>query len=287
MGPKKPPVPFSLAINNLPSVAPVITKLSAVLADPASSAQDIVKILKLDPALAGKVLRLANSAYVGIPNTISSLKNAVVLLGQKRVHSLALTTSILSAFNSRKSLPFVLEHFWRHSISTGLVAEAISKYLRRYLSIDSDEAFSAGLLHDIGKLVLGCYQEELLAFAAQSSALDKVPFYLAENRETSHTYAGGLLAEHWNFPADLTDVLERHHSPDKSADHKQLVSIVHVSDIMVHMVGFSTFPAEISPKLDNDALAVIKLQPEHLRVIAAEAVQNEKTIESFINFFVD
>jgi hypothetical protein len=56
---------------------------------------------------------------------------------------------------------------------------------------------------------------------------------------------------------------------------------------MVHMVGFSTFPAEISPKLDNDALAVIKLQPEHLRVIAAEAVQNEKTIESFINFFVD
>jgi HD-like signal output (HDOD) protein len=286
MDPSDHIAPFSSAINDLPSLTPVLGRLSAVVANPESSAGDIVKLLKLDPALTGKVLRLANSAYVGIPNTISSLKNAVVLLGQKRVHSLALTTSILSAFKSRRPLPFAIEHFWRHSIGAALVAEAISKYLRRYASIDSDEAFTAGLLHDIGKLVLGCYQDAPLASAAQVSAKDKVPFYLSENPETSHTYAGGLLAMHWKFPSNLSDALTYHHNPNRSDDHKQLVAIVHVSDIMVHIIGFSTFPAELSPKLDNDALAAIKLEPEHLRVIANEAVKNEKTIESFINFFV-
>lgn len=280
------PVSLIDNINDLPALAPVLGKLSAAIMEPTTSANDLVKILKLDPALSGKILRLANSAYVGIPNTISSLKNAVVLLGQKRVHSLALTTSILSAFKARKSLPFALEHFWRHSITTGLVAESISKYLRRYTADDSDEAFSAGLLHDIGKLVLGCYQEELLAAAEKKSREDKVPFYRGENDETSHMCAGGLLARHWKFPADLSDVLEHHHAPDKSGAQKKVVAVVHVSDIMAHMIGFSTFPDEISPKLDDSAIAAIKLQPEHLRVIATESVQNEKAIESFINFFV-
>jgi HD-like signal output (HDOD) protein len=152
--------------------------------------------------------------------------------------------------------------------------------------MESDEAFTAGLLHDIGKLVLGCCRDEPLTLAAQASALDKVPFYRAEKPETSHVYAGGILAKHWNFPADLCDALALHHDPDKSDAHKQLVAIVHVSDIMVHMIGFSTFPAEIPPSLDNEAVAAIKLEPEHLRVIANETIQNEKAIESFINFFV-
>jgi uncharacterized domain HDIG len=282
----KPVVALSFAINDLPSLAPVLNKLSAVIANQDSSVNDMVKILKLDPALTGKILRLANSAYVGIPNTISSLKNAVVLLGQKRVHSLALTTSILAAFKARKKLPFVLEHFWRHSISTGLVAESISRYLRRYASIDCDEVFTAGLLHDIGKLVLGCYQEEFLVSAEKESHKDKVPFYMSENPESSHMSAGGLLAEHWKFPADLTDALVYHHAPDTCDNNKILVAIVHVSDIIVHMMGYTTFPGEIPPKFDNNAMAAIKLQPEHLRVIATESVQNEKAIESFINFFV-
>jgi len=286
MNSTEPTVLLSNKINDLPTLAPVLGKLSAAIMEPTTDANDIVKILKLDPALSGKILRLANSAYVGIPNTISSLKNAVVLLGQKRVHSLALTTSILSAFKARKSLPFMLEHFWRHSITTGLVAESISKYLRRYTAIDSDEAFSAGLLHDIGKLVLGCYQEELLVAAEKRSREDKVPFYLGENDETSHMRAGGLLAQHWKFPADLSDVMVHHHLPDASDANKQLVAIVHVSTITLHMMGFTTFPAEISPSLNNGAADTIKLQPEHLRVIATESVQNEKAIESFINFFV-
>lgn len=279
-------VSFSSVINELPSLSPVISKLSAVINNTASSADDIVKILKVDPALTVKILRLANSAYIGIPNAISSLKNAVVLLGQKRVHSLALTTSLLSSFSARKGLPFVLEHFWRHSIITGLVAESISKYLRRYAFIDCDEAFTAGLLHDIGKLVLGCYQEEVLVAAEKEGRRTKVPFYRAENRETSHTHAGRLLAEHWKFPIDLTEVLVYHHTPEKSYANKRLVAIVHVSDIMAHMMGFTSFRNEIPPKLDDQATNTIKLEPEHLRVIAAESVQNEKAIESFINFFI-
>jgi len=156
------------AIEELPSLTPVLAKLDAVIADPTSSADDMAKVLKLDPALAGRVLRLANSAYVGLPQSVGSITSAVVLLGQKRIRSLAITSGILSGFKTTNELPFALAHFWRHSIGAALVAESITKYLKRYAAIDGDEAFAAGLLHDVGKLAMACFHPHLLTSAKKA-----------------------------------------------------------------------------------------------------------------------
>jgi putative nucleotidyltransferase with HDIG domain len=274
------------AIEELPSLTPVLAKLDAVIADPKSSADDMAKVLKLDPALAGRVLRLANSAYVGLPQSVGSIKSAVVLLGQKRIRSLAITSGILSGFKTTNELPFALAHFWRHSIGAALVAESVTKYLRRYATIDGDEAFAAGLLHDVGKLAMACFHPHLLTSARKRSQIDQVPFYMSEDDDESHVSVGGMVARHWNFPAALSDVLIYHHTPGKNSGDSPLVSIIHVADIMVHMVGFATFIDEIPPKLDEFSLDAIKMQPEHLRVIASETLRNEKAIESFINFFI-
>jgi len=107
---------------------------------------------------------------------------------------------------------------------------------------------------------------------------------MSEDDDESHVSVGGLVARHWNFPAALSEVLSYHHAPGKSPGDSPLVSIVHVADIMVHMVGFTTFTDEIAPKIDGFSLDVIKMQPEHLRVIASETLHNEKAVESFINF---
>ena len=275
---------LSDVINDLPSPSPVLRKFSSVAANPASSAEDMAKVVKLDPALTGKVLRLANSAYTGIPNAVASLKNAVVLLGQKRIYSLVLASGLLSVLKKKSTLPFRLNDYWRHSVSVASIAEAIAKLLRRYDHIDSDEAFTAGLLHDIGKLVVGCFDAKLLAAAAGESRERGIAFFKAENAETSHTAAGGLLARHWNFPPCLYDAIMCHHAPLQSADCKRMVSVVHVSDILAHIAGRTTFAAETAPEFDGNAIAIVNLQPERLRAIANEAVFNEKTIESFINF---
>ena len=140
------------AIDDLPSLSPVLVRLSKITANPGSSAQQVADVVKLDPALTARIMRLANSAYVGIPRTIDSLKNAVVLLGQKRIYSLALTAGVLLSIKKRGNLPFSHKDFWRHSVAVGMIAESITKNLRRRDSIDNDQAFTAGLLHDIGKL---------------------------------------------------------------------------------------------------------------------------------------
>jgi putative nucleotidyltransferase with HDIG domain len=278
------PAAFDGAIKDLPSLSPVLVKFSAIVKNPESGADDIVGVLKLDPVLTGKILRLANSAYAGIPSSITSLKNAVVLLGRKRIYSLVLCSGILSGLNKVEAMPFKLKDYWRHSVSVAAISEAISRFLRKYGSIDCDDVFTAGLLHDIGKLVVGTGNPEVMAQAVSRSRELNAAFYKSEETEASHTSAGALLAQHWNFPRVLCDVLKYHHYPSGSVDFRLIVSIVHVADILAHLTGQVTFTDEISPEFDPDAVAIVNLQPERLRTIANEAVLNEKTIESFLNF---
>jgi putative nucleotidyltransferase with HDIG domain len=268
-------------ISNLPSISPVVAKLTAIAANPDSSADDMAKVLKIDPSLTGKVLRLANSAYVGIPRSISSLKNAVVLLGQKRIRALAITSNLFDTVRNPAALPFVLSDFWRHSITVALIAESTAKYLRRHGTIDSDEAFTAGLLHDIGKLVLGCYAPERLRTARALSRDGGMPFFKAEQPASSHTAVASLLSNYWKFPADLNDALTNHHAP--SPDALQ-VALVNCADVMAHAIVFSVFTGETPPDPDPAAISTLNVPPERLRVIADEAAHNEKAVESFIEF---
>ncbi|MBD3393488.1 MAG: HDOD domain-containing protein, partial [Chitinivibrionales bacterium] len=124
-------------INDLPSLSPVLARMNAIVASSEASAFEIVDALKLDPAISTKVLRLANSAYVGIPRTVSSLHNAVVILGQRRIHSLVLSASALSSFPRAGPMPFSNMDFWRHSITVALVCESIAKHLKRYDAVEA------------------------------------------------------------------------------------------------------------------------------------------------------
>jgi len=277
---------LSQEIGDLPSLSQVLMRLSKVTSNPASTAQQVADVVKLDPALTAKVLRLANSAYIGMPRTIDSLKNAVVLLGQKRIYSLAFTAGIVFSFKKKGTLPFSQKDYWRHSVAVGMIAESISKSLHRHDSIDSDEAFTAGLLHDIGKLALGCFNADIMSASIRACMEKKIPFFKAEKVKTSHTLVGLLLARKWNFPPDLCSALACHHAPSDSAAGKRMVSVVHLSDGIAHIVNVSTIPDEAPPELDAGAISLVNVTPERLRAIAGDALQNEKKIESIIECIV-
>jgi putative nucleotidyltransferase with HDIG domain len=255
-----------------------------VIADQKSSVDNIVEALKLDPVICGKVLKLSNSAYVGIPRTISSIKNAVVLLGQKRVHSLVLASTVLTIFKRPGELPFPLHNYWKHSTIVAMIAESVARHLRRYGAIETEEVFSAGLLHDIGRMVLGCYYAPKIDAALQEARKKKIPVFEAEAPGLSHTGAGMMLAGHWNFPPQLSDAISYHHQPGRAGDNRRIAGIVHLADVMAHIIGANTFDGESVPKPDNDAVAEVRLPPERLNVIAEDALKNEKKLESFINF---
>jgi putative nucleotidyltransferase with HDIG domain len=260
-------------------------KICAVAETQGAAAEQVVEALKLDPVTAGKVLHLANSAYIDIPRKISSLKNAAALLGLPRVHSLVLVSRLISPVIEKTDSPFSLERFWPHSIAVALIAESIARHYQRYGAIDEQEAYSAGLLHDIGKLVLAVHKTQRLLQASEKSAKETIPFYKTEETEWSHQSIGKLFAAHWSFPTELSDAISGHHAPNPRAEHARIVAVVHVADVMVHTIGLSVFPEETVPPIDEKALEMVRLPPERLRIIAETEMENLKKIENECGLF--
>jgi putative nucleotidyltransferase with HDIG domain len=273
---------FSKAVSALPAFTPVLRRICKTVEDSNSSASEIEAVLRLDPVIAGKVLRLANSAYIGMPRNVSSLRNAVVLLGVKRVHSLVLASHILGPGARELTLPFSIIRFWRHSVTTALIAEAIARYLKRYENFDEHEVFAGALLHDIGKLIQGVLYPALIVAVEKKSREELIPFFIAEQEHKNHELLGAMYCEHWCLPFDLTACISGHHNPKKQTHEKKQVSIIHVADIMSHILGYSVFPDEIIPGIDEQTLSFVEVPLERLRVIAETAVKDQRAIESLV-----
>jgi putative nucleotidyltransferase with HDIG domain len=277
---------FKKKIKALPSPSPVLRRVSTVVADPASSMDEVVAALKLDPSIAGKILQLANSAYIGIPRSISSLRNAVILLGLKRVQSVIMVSQFVEPLDVSASMhPFSLERFWRHSMTVGLVAESIGRHCKRYEAVDEQELFSAALLHDVGKLAVAAHDASIVRTALEQSNAKGIPFYRAEIEELSHTTVGAHLADQWGFPLELSRSIANHHAPMTEGSLSRFVAIVQVADAMVHLVGYSTFENEMTPMIDEKALCFVPLPPERLRIIAENEAENQKRIEELCGIF--
>lgn len=276
---------FVKAVRNLPTPSQVLLRIENVLANPNASALEIAEVIRLDPAITSKVLRLANSAYVGVSRTVSTLQNAVVLLGSKRVHSLVLASELLNSVKIKLPLLFTLDKFWMHSVTTALIAEAIANHLKRSGVVDENEVFIAALLHDIGKLVIAQLLPDALHEAYTKSKQNNVPYWKGEDPELCHTNAGKYLAEHWSFPAILTSAINMHHEPENAGAYSMIVSIIHIADVTAHMIGRSIIDDEISPEISNFALETVALSPDGFRVIAARAIENKKKVDSLLEMF--
>jgi len=219
------------AIPSLPSLPAVVGKILQVVNSPTSSARDLSAIIRNDPALAAKILRVANSAFYGMTRQIDSLDFGIVILGLHKVRDLALGISVMRAFRSVRENPaFNRARFWEHCATCALVCQYLSGLLGLKLG---HEAFVAGLLHDIGKIVLDNYFHDRFLEAFDLIESRQIPNYEAEAEVfgADHSEVGSWLAEKWNFPGHLTCAIGRHHNPLASPeDHRIIASICHVAD---------------------------------------------------------
>lgn len=271
---------FAARVRSLPVMSPVLKRIETVLDNRESTLHDIAAALGEEPVIAARVMRLANSAYVGMPRTVSSLHNALVLLGTKRVKTLVMSISALSSFAGRAGeLPLDLGRFRRHCAVAGMIAESLSRHLRRYVAVDADQAFAAAVIHDIGKLALAAFEPNLLRGSVGTSVSRNVPFWTAESGPLTHVSAGELLGGHWNFPPELIAAIRHHHQPHAAGGHTNLVYIVNLADCMAHALGYTTWENEPVVALDERALDVVKLPLERLKVIAETVVAREAELE--------
>ncbi len=286
------PCPFnekliSNAIERLPVPSAVLRRINGVISDPEASADAVAEVLKWDPALAGKILKLANSAYIGIPRTVSSLSYAVVLLGTKRIRAIVLASHLLSGIGRSASLPFSIDRFRRHSVTVALIAESIGKHLQRYNAVGEHELFSGALLHDIGKLIAGVAAPDTMRDIYRQSMKLRIPFHRAENDEYSHTNLGLQLAQKWRFPSELAACIRGHHTAACFPEFHRLVSIIHISDVMAHLLGYALYQDEKPPMVDDAALRSVELPIERLRIIAEDNLRKQEQIASLLEIFND
>ena len=223
-------------INALPTIPKVLNKLLAVIENPRVSLNEISSFISGDPALTTKVLRMVNSPVYGFPGRISSVNQAVILLGLTVVKGLLLGVSVFDLMQK------TMIGLWEHSIGTAIFARIIA--LRKNHK-EPDEVSVNGLLHDIGKVFLVLQFPDEYQKALAETQGEGLVIYEAEKNHfnTTHASVGCWMAKKWRFPPNLIDVIEYHHKPHLAKSTPLESSIVHLADILVRARGYG-FPGD-------------------------------------------
>jgi HD-like signal output (HDOD) protein len=227
------------ALRRLPPFPAVATKLLRLLADEDVAIKKIVELIKSDAALTAELLRIVNSPIYGFAARISSLQNAITLLGFQTVRSFALTVSMKGFLHTALRID-LLRQIWRHSLACALLCEELSTVCSPNMTRD-DQAYTAALLHNVGSLGLFVAHprtySELLADARAENLLEKERGTLG----IDHCEAGGWLARNWGFPDELRRIIITHHHPLHD-DKFELVDLVRISVLMTDALGFAFVP---------------------------------------------
>ena len=254
-------------IATLPGVALKIMELTK---DPESTAEDVNKIIKSDPALSTRILKVVNSSFYGLPRQIASIHHAVVLLGMNAVKNIAITASLHKVFQSEQIGPdFDARDLWSHSVAVATGAHGIA--IKAELGF-LDEAFLAGLIHDIGIMVemQTCRQKfvEMINILSDDQSLT---FRQAEEQllGATHESFGAALCRKWKFPVHLEHVAGCHHQPMQLPEaDRTLPAIVHVADVLAARIGAGYTRTVETKAVDPEVLSLLNLGESDMEALA-------------------
>ncbi|KMY68209.1 HD family phosphohydrolase [Desulfocarbo indianensis] len=250
-------------LKNLPTLPGMIDKISRAVESKRFSAADIGKLISRDQVLTAKVLKLANSAFFGFSRKVGSLTQALVLLGFDVVKGLILTSSVFDLMKNKG------EDLWRHSMGVASAAAIIATEVGMP---DAEEASLAGLLHDLGKVVIRVHMPDDSASINELVEVEGLALREAEREVLgfNHTQVGQWLAESWKLPEQLSEPIRWHHKPEGSRAAPQMTAAVHLADCLVRGFGYGDGGDPWVPPLDRFALKQLGLNSQKLENIVAE-----------------
>jgi len=246
-------------IEDLPTLPRTVLRITELVNNPRTSAQDLAGVVVDDQVLTARLLRLVNSSFYGFPRKVSTVTGAIVLLGFDAIRNLLLTTSILELFsNKKRKTGFNREKLWDHSIGCAVGAKIIGSYLK-YERIE--ELFVSGILHDIGKIVEMLFLPKDFAQIVSIVEQENILLFSAEERILGYTHAdiGRLLAQRWSLPAKIEAVIANHHQPDAADGFMLEAAIIHLADILCRALDIGSGGDNRIPPLNKSAWEVLEL----------------------------
>ncbi|RKX21043.1 MAG: hypothetical protein DRP51_04815 [Candidatus Zixiibacteriota bacterium] len=270
-------------VSSFPTLPTMASKLLGLLNDPEISASEIGRVIQYDPALTANLLKAANSAYLGQSCSVASLSEAFFRLGTKWVYQMSVSSLIYSNLH-RPVTGYELsgDELWRHSVA---VAQ-MSDILCRHLNVKSAAAvFTAGLLHDIGKIILGEFVSDSFEDIQAIVKEKKIPFEEAEKQVIGmdHAEVGGMTAQKWKFPPAIVESIRCHHRPEKAETQSETIDIVHVADATCLIQGFGIGRDDILYKLNNDSVDRLNITGKILEQATSELVTALEDIDMMVS----
>ena len=260
-------------VKEIPSLPQFVVETLKKLDDPKSNAADVSDRLSRDEGLVIRILRLANSAYYGLPRRIVSVTEAIALLGFKTVKSIVLSASVYQ-FMDGAFTGYALDRgqLWKHSLSVAFVARHIAKKVKG----EEEEAYVAGMLHDLGKIVLNDFVRFGYGIIVRLVEDEQMPFMDAETQILgfNHSQVGGMMLEQWNLPETYQYAARFHHNPEECQDvppHiRRMVDVVHVANAVCLMMGLGIGADGLQYTLSEAAME--RLRMDSVEVLMSEVV---------------
>jgi len=272
-----------LDIEAFPGMPVTAAKLLPLFDNPDSTVSEIESIVKYDPGLTADILKLTNSAYFGIPTKVSSIKQAIILLGWKRLLQVVMTICMSPLM--KKTIPgydLPREGLWQHSIAVSVAADILVKALK---IPDAEEIFTAALLHDVGKLVLGGFVKQELA-QIETMVMKGISFDVAESMVlgTNHAEIGGQILQKWSFPDELVNAVQWHHDPEVCEKSCMFSDIVHVANKLGLMTGFGQSEERNGIEPFGPVADRLGLRADDLEAMAQQTSSGIKQLSGFWGF---
>ncbi|MFZ5482712.1 MAG: HDOD domain-containing protein [Pseudomonadota bacterium] len=271
-------------ISGLVTLPDVYLRINRLIEDPNSSSADIAKAISQDASFTVKLLKLANSAVYNFSSRVDTVAKAVTIIGTSQIRSLALSLSVASSFQGLPNDLVSMRNFWKHSLLCGLAARHLCKRARR---CDADALFTAGLLHDIGELIifnrLPEQAKQALLRVLESQEEVGIPDAEQEMLGYDHSQVGGVLARQWHLPSVLQECIAWHHQPARAEQHPREVALVHIANSLAQMAEVDSLALDDAPAIDPDAWACTGLDPEVVEdVIRATQAEFEEIEQLFL-----
>jgi len=266
---------------DLPSLPEVVMRAMELVNDPESSAIDIGRVLSEDTAMTARLLKIVNSPFYGFPSRIETVSRAITVIGTLDLLDLILATSVVKMFSGVPNDLVSMDSFWKHSLYSGVVARLLAA---RSKQPNVEHFFVAGLLHDLGSLVIYRKMPELAREALLRARYNGRILREAEQEIMGfdHAAVGAELMRMWKLPNSLVEAIEFHHTPSQAQHYPLVASVVHVADVIASSVRSGGGASEAAPPLDPGAWDLLKLPVQAVEALLVEADQQFGDAQSMI-----
>ncbi|MFT4515702.1 MAG: putative nucleotidyltransferase with HDIG domain [Planctomycetota bacterium] len=261
---------------NIPTIPTILVEITAVFDSPDGSAKDAARVIEKDPAIATRALRLVNSSFYGLKNPVSNINLACSILGLKVIKNLIVQATVLQTFGAgEQTNEFNADWLWDHSFKTAIACRLLAEQSVIAENFNKDDAYTCGLIHDIGKLILIESQADRFFEALELSKQHNIPLAKTEAEVFgfNHAHVGALLANRWKLAPSVQAAVMYHHSPATNPEDWAHGFLVKAANTYAHMAaeGNGGWIGDLLDEDSRQALGLTQEQHEEILRITAEA----------------